>query len=484
MHGIRSPHLSDLKPEKLSVNTNLTTLGSTGGYVMYLPCYVSSPTKLTNNSETGSNDGGGGGPVIGTTTAVGHGNWPSIVPLSPSMHHVFALPLSPRNLKSNSPLQALDFPVLSPGILAPGSPGPPHEYRAPRPPNSFILFRKEQQAILRKQFPKMSNGDISKEIAKMWKALSQEVRDIYVERANQIRAEYTKKYPSSMSIVSSSVNHLGKSCPQPSYMSSSQPMSPTLPSFEFFTFNSPPNSPPLNAHHHFEDPIHSDFYTSPQSPRAHNKPRRRKSAAALLGRFCGASSTEIPIGKRVSAPGSLLNNMTTATTAMGSMNSEKLLHSTSYFPSPFLGDPFNELDEQLPSIDSENIHHALYHHPHPTTRSHRHSLQNASSYSMNEFSRDYIVEDPIPFNPVTLSSNIRMSEPPSLEHLQNHPPYDSDIPDSSMSFSGEFDPSAFLTSHGSSTLVSNVSTRSKEDLAFMIDNMLAEDKEFPSLTLP
>jgi hypothetical protein len=530
MHSLRSSHLSDTKPEKLSVNTNLATLGSTGGYVMYVPCYVSSPTKLTSSdaaaavvAATAGSNGGGVGSVMGTTTTttVGNTNWPSIVPLSPSMHHVFALPLSPRSLKSSdSPLQTIDFPMLSPGILTPVSPSSLHEYRPPRPPNSFILFRKEQQAILRKQFPKMSNGDMSKEIAKMWKSLSPEVREIYVERSHQIRAEYTKKFPSSVSIVSSAANQLGKSHHHhhhntTTYLSSSQPMSPTLSSFEFLTCNSPPCSPPPLGIHHYrlEDPTNLDYYyTSPQSsPRAHGKPRRRKSAAALLGRFCGASSTEIPIGKRISVPGSLLNTMTTTA---GNMNSEKLLHSTtSYHLSPPLieGDSFDEFDgQQPPSVDSETIHHSSHphhhqsppaplspsHHRHSAPRSHRHYHHHppppqhssaAASYSMNELSREYI-EDPISFNnnhPVgLLSAAARVSEPPSLENLQNHPPYDSDIPDSTMSFSGEFDPSTFLTSHGSSTLVSAVSTRGKEDLTFMIDNMLAEDKEFHSLSLP
>ncbi|KAF7321487.1 HMG box domain-containing protein [Mycena kentingensis (nom. inval.)] len=61
----------------------------------------------------------------------------------------------------------------------------------PRPPNAWILYRSEKA----KDWGRMAQGDISKQISHMWKNESPAVRAEYERRADIKKAEHQAKYP-------------------------------------------------------------------------------------------------------------------------------------------------------------------------------------------------------------------------------------------------------------------------------------------------
>ncbi|OLY82948.1 Silenced mating-type M-specific polypeptide Mc [Smittium mucronatum] len=67
--------------------------------------------------------------------------------------------------------------------------------RTPRPPNAFIIYRKEIQADVIKSNPGVSNKEISCIIGKMWKAAPQSIKDEYKEKADQEKIDHKKKFP-------------------------------------------------------------------------------------------------------------------------------------------------------------------------------------------------------------------------------------------------------------------------------------------------
>lgn len=67
--------------------------------------------------------------------------------------------------------------------------------KIPRPPNSWILFRKEKSKELREANPSMSAGEVSTEAARQWKALSDEDKGFYQEMAKQAALQHKIQYP-------------------------------------------------------------------------------------------------------------------------------------------------------------------------------------------------------------------------------------------------------------------------------------------------
>ncbi|KAI8346751.1 hypothetical protein BD560DRAFT_439548 [Blakeslea trispora] len=65
----------------------------------------------------------------------------------------------------------------------------------PRPVNSFISFRTEKQAIIRKFCPTANHRDISRITAKWWRTADPMDKDIFVKKAATAKAEHSKKYP-------------------------------------------------------------------------------------------------------------------------------------------------------------------------------------------------------------------------------------------------------------------------------------------------
>lgn len=62
--------------------------------------------------------------------------------------------------------------------------GPPREEpRIPRPPNAFILFRKDTQQQVRKQHRHLPNKEISRIIAAKYAGLSPAEKKVYTDRA-------------------------------------------------------------------------------------------------------------------------------------------------------------------------------------------------------------------------------------------------------------------------------------------------------------
>ncbi|VBB73642.1 MAT+ sexual cell fertilization-promoting factor encoded by the FPR1 gene [Podospora comata] len=69
------------------------------------------------------------------------------------------------------------------------------EAKIPRPPNAYILYRKDQQAALKAANPGIPNNDISVMTGGMWKKESPEVRAEYQRRATEIKAKLMSAHP-------------------------------------------------------------------------------------------------------------------------------------------------------------------------------------------------------------------------------------------------------------------------------------------------
>ncbi|WBW72328.1 M-specific HMG-box DNA-binding transcription factor Mc at silenced MAT2 locus [Schizosaccharomyces osmophilus] len=67
--------------------------------------------------------------------------------------------------------------------------------RAPRPPNAFILYRKEKQSLLSETNPGMTNAEVSKLVGQLWKEESNEVKLKYFKMSECYKTEHEKLYP-------------------------------------------------------------------------------------------------------------------------------------------------------------------------------------------------------------------------------------------------------------------------------------------------
>ncbi|PVU89430.1 hypothetical protein BB559_005100 [Furculomyces boomerangus] len=67
--------------------------------------------------------------------------------------------------------------------------------RTPRPPNAFILYRKDKQESVIKSHSGVSNKEISVIIGKMWKSEPTDVKDKYKEMAEEEKRKHKKLYP-------------------------------------------------------------------------------------------------------------------------------------------------------------------------------------------------------------------------------------------------------------------------------------------------
>jgi hypothetical protein len=67
--------------------------------------------------------------------------------------------------------------------------------KIPRPPNSWILFRRDKSKELREANPNMSTGEVSIEAARQWKVLSDEDKGFYQEMAKQAALQHKIQYP-------------------------------------------------------------------------------------------------------------------------------------------------------------------------------------------------------------------------------------------------------------------------------------------------
>ncbi|CAG8522735.1 8947_t:CDS:2 [Cetraspora pellucida] len=67
--------------------------------------------------------------------------------------------------------------------------------RPPRPPNAFILYRREKQSEIMAKFPGYINNEVSKESGRMWSEEPQEARFRFQQMADAAKQEHMKKYP-------------------------------------------------------------------------------------------------------------------------------------------------------------------------------------------------------------------------------------------------------------------------------------------------
>ncbi|CRK40699.1 hypothetical protein BN1708_008291 [Verticillium longisporum] len=81
----------------------------------------------------------------------------------------------------------LDFPSTTKGQK--------QQEHIPRPPNSWILYRQAHSRRIHEESPGMSAGEISKEIAAMWRNESTDVKDHYKTLAAAEAQKHKERYP-------------------------------------------------------------------------------------------------------------------------------------------------------------------------------------------------------------------------------------------------------------------------------------------------
>ncbi|RHZ68672.1 hypothetical protein Glove_294g166 [Diversispora epigaea] len=67
--------------------------------------------------------------------------------------------------------------------------------RTPRPPNAFILYRKSMQPEISKREGNISNSEISKILAQLWKSESDSIRLYWQRQADFKKIEHMQAYP-------------------------------------------------------------------------------------------------------------------------------------------------------------------------------------------------------------------------------------------------------------------------------------------------
>ncbi|CAG5113805.1 Oidioi.mRNA.OKI2018_I69.chr2.g7895.t1.cds [Oikopleura dioica] len=69
------------------------------------------------------------------------------------------------------------------------------EVRVKRPMNAFMVWSREQRKILSKQFPKMHNSEISRNLGERWRQLNEDEKIPFVDEAKRLRAQHMKEHP-------------------------------------------------------------------------------------------------------------------------------------------------------------------------------------------------------------------------------------------------------------------------------------------------
>nr|CAG8515254.1 3758_t:CDS:2 [Entrophospora candida] len=67
--------------------------------------------------------------------------------------------------------------------------------RTPRPPNAFILYRREKQSEVTAKNDKLTNADVSKVISKMWWKESEQERFRWEKTADHMKLLHMQEYP-------------------------------------------------------------------------------------------------------------------------------------------------------------------------------------------------------------------------------------------------------------------------------------------------
>ncbi|EAQ91645.1 hypothetical protein CHGG_03580 [Chaetomium globosum CBS 148.51] len=72
---------------------------------------------------------------------------------------------------------------------------PPPKIKIPRPPNAYILYRKDKHGAVKAENPDLHNNDISVITGTMWKSETPEVRDKYHQKSQEIKARMLALHP-------------------------------------------------------------------------------------------------------------------------------------------------------------------------------------------------------------------------------------------------------------------------------------------------
>ncbi|KAH7200269.1 mating type 1-2-1 protein [Fusarium oxysporum] len=67
--------------------------------------------------------------------------------------------------------------------------------KIPRPPNAYILYRKERHQSIKAQRPDITNNEISQVLGRLWNSETREVRALYKQMADHKKAEHRRQYP-------------------------------------------------------------------------------------------------------------------------------------------------------------------------------------------------------------------------------------------------------------------------------------------------
>ncbi|KAK3360796.1 mating-type protein Mat a-1, partial [Lasiosphaeria ovina] len=67
--------------------------------------------------------------------------------------------------------------------------------KIPRPPNAFILYRKDRHKELKNANPALKNNEISTIVGAMWRRETEEIRTEYFLKAQECKNQLLKYYP-------------------------------------------------------------------------------------------------------------------------------------------------------------------------------------------------------------------------------------------------------------------------------------------------
>ncbi|CAG8841248.1 18041_t:CDS:1, partial [Gigaspora margarita] len=101
--------------------------------------------------------------------------------------------MNKQNLKKFCPVFTINAPTLncSNGTTKVSK---RRQIKVPRPPNAFILYRKDKQFSVMNQY-NLSNCQVSKVISQMWKDEKNEIKLYYEKLANIKKLDHMQKYP-------------------------------------------------------------------------------------------------------------------------------------------------------------------------------------------------------------------------------------------------------------------------------------------------
>ncbi|POR32892.1 MAT1-2-1 [Tolypocladium paradoxum] len=83
--------------------------------------------------------------------------------------------------------------VTTATLIAP--PAPPKHVKIPRPPNAYILYRKERHHHVKNSNPGITNNEISQLLGKAWNLESREVRQKYKDMSEKVKQALLEKHP-------------------------------------------------------------------------------------------------------------------------------------------------------------------------------------------------------------------------------------------------------------------------------------------------